>query len=74
MDLDYFGDGGVYAQLNQDNPFPRFNPGPDTWKGWRRDWMIRDFTIINEGSKNIGVEVLNLNHNTWYDIFENGDL
>ena len=36
--------------------------------------MIRDFTIINEGAKNKGVEVLNLNHNTWYDIFENGDL
>jgi hypothetical protein len=36
--------------------------------------MLRDFNIINESTKNIGVEILNLNHNTWYGIFENESL
>ena len=78
MELDYFGEDGIYAELTKGNDwrktFPDFSPGPDSWKGWRRDWMMRDFNIINESTKNIGVETLNLNHNTWYGIFENGSL
>jgi hypothetical protein len=78
MELDYFGKDGIYAELNKGSDwrktFPDFNPGFDTWKGWRRDWMLRDFNIINESTKNIGVEILNLNHNTWYGIFENESL
>ena len=36
--------------------------------------ILAHFNIINESTKNIGVETLNLNHNTWYGIFENGSL
>ena len=36
--------------------------------------MERDFNIINQSAKNIGVKILNLNHDTWYGIFDNGYL
>ena len=77
MDLDYFGQGGVYTDLTKeghDTLFKQFKPGEDSWKGWRREWMERDFNIINQSAKNIGVKILNLNHDTWYGIFDNGYL
>ena len=36
--------------------------------------MERDFNIVNLSAKNIGVKILNLNHDTWYGIFDNGYL
>tara|TARA_Y100000310_G_scaffold205335_1_gene205684 strand:- start:242 stop:1120 length:879 start_codon:yes stop_codon:yes gene_type:complete len=76
MELDYDTDAGCYGKLVDDKDwktvFPDFQPGPQVWKGWRREWMEEDFNIINKSAENIGVEIINLNPNTWYKSFEVG--
>ena len=50
MDLDYFGDGGVYTDLTkegQDTLFKQVKPGEDSWKGWRREWMERRVVVVD---------------------------
>ena len=75
LDLDYFGDGGVYAKVKDgSNIMKGFTPGPQTWQGWRRDWTKKDMNVINESAKKVGTKILNLNHDTWYGIFEKGSL
>tara|TARA_R100001377_G_C3165797_1_gene101249 strand:- start:11 stop:838 length:828 start_codon:yes stop_codon:yes gene_type:complete len=78
MDLDYFSKAGLYGNLVGDKKwnevFPNFSPGTSTWKGWRREWMGKDFEIINKSAENIGVEILNLNNNTWYKNFKPGKI
>tara|TARA_S200002703_G_scaffold159827_2_gene174953 strand:+ start:4587 stop:5417 length:831 start_codon:yes stop_codon:yes gene_type:complete len=75
MDLDYFGKGGVYGKLKDGISFDNFTPGSKVWKnGIRRKFIKRDYDVINKSAKGIGVDILNLNHNTWYGIFNNGSL
>ena len=75
IDLDYFGEDGVYANLKDGSKIMKgFIPGPNTWKGWRRNWTLRDMNIINESAKKIGVKIINLNKNTWYKTFDVGNL
>ncbi len=76
MDLTYNSKGGVYGKLKDGISLTHnFNPNLNDWIGGsKRKFVMRDFRIINEGAKNIGVDILNLNHNTWYGIFENGNL
>ena len=75
MELDYFS-GDLYGQLKNNeswqNRWPGFTPGGETWQGWRREYMLKDFNIINESAKNIGTRIINLTHNTWYRTFEEG--
>jgi len=76
MELDYFNNG-VYAELNDNETWqhrwPGFTPGPGTWKGWRKDYIVKDFNIINESAKNIATKIINLTKDTWYSIFEEGN-
>tara|TARA_R100001377_G_C3168191_1_gene102052 strand:- start:96 stop:950 length:855 start_codon:yes stop_codon:yes gene_type:complete len=75
IDLDYFGEEGVYAKVKNGSKIMNgFTPGSQTWQGWRRDWTIKDMNIINDSAKKIGTKIINLNHNTWYGIFEKGSL
>ena len=78
MDLDYSLADGIFSNLvdekNWREVFPDFNPGSQTWAGWRRDWMKKDFEIMNKSAENVGVEILNLNHNTWYKNFKPGKI
>ena len=76
MDLDYHGPKGHYANVKGGGKVPPSAsslPG-NSWSDWRKNWIIRDFNIVNESAKKIGVEILNLNHNTWYKIFKHGNL
>ena len=82
MDLDYGKDPmnneTIYGKLVDGKDwrtvFPNFQPGSQTWKGWRREWMEEDFNIINKSAENIGVEIINLNPNTWYKSFKTGSI
>tara|TARA_R110000851_G_scaffold92489_1_gene201842 strand:+ start:5812 stop:6669 length:858 start_codon:yes stop_codon:yes gene_type:complete len=79
MDLDYGNHKeNIYGKLVDDKDwrtvFPNFQPGSQTWKGWRKEWMEEDFNIINKSAENIGVEIINLNPNTWYKSFKAGSI
>ena len=44
------------------------------WKHVFRDTLIDDMRILRESAELTGSRIINLNHNAWYDSFEQGDL
>jgi len=74
MDLDHFTKNGFYAKLNKGVGLENYSPPPKAWKEFRRDWISRDFNVVNKSAKNINVNIFNLNHDTWYEIFKKGYL
>ena len=72
MDLDYHSSEGTYAKLKDGCTIP--GSPSNAWTDWRRDWITRDFNIINESAKNIGTKIINLTPNPWYKIFELGTI
>ena len=60
----------TYANLKENSFLQGHTPPPQAWKDHRKDWIFRDFSIVNESAKNINVDIINLNHNTWYNIFK----
>tara|TARA_Y100000296_G_scaffold4327_1_gene5676 strand:- start:4614 stop:5549 length:936 start_codon:yes stop_codon:yes gene_type:complete len=46
----------------------------DHWKIIFKDFLLDDMRILDESAKNLGIEIVNLNKNSWHDIFEKGDL
>jgi len=72
MDLDYNIGTNSHAELKKGEILPG-TPG-NSWSDWRRNWILRDFNIVNESAKCINTDIINLTHNTWYGIFEEGNI
>ena len=74
MGLDPHTDKGTYAELNKNTSLQDYKAPAHVWKDHRRDWILRDFNIVNESAKNIGTKIINLHPNPWYKIFEIGEI
>jgi len=72
MDLDYNISTESHAELKEGEILPG-TPG-NSWSDWRQDWITRDFNIVNESAKCINTDIINLTHNTWYGIFQEGNI
>ena len=46
----------------------------DHWKIIFKDFLLDDMRILDESAKNLGIEIVNLNKNSWHDVFVKGDL
>tara|TARA_R110000824_G_scaffold12890_4_gene56201 strand:+ start:454 stop:1410 length:957 start_codon:yes stop_codon:yes gene_type:complete len=72
MDLDYRKDG-PYAQnsVGAERYFP-----PGTYGHFKlfHKHIENDLTIINESARKLGIKIINLNKDAWYDSFEKGPL
>ena len=44
------------------------------WKIIFRDFILDDMRIIDESAKRLGVKIINLNRESWHDIFSKGEL
>ena len=72
MDLDYQSSKGSYAKLKDNVSMPDI--ARNAWSDWRKQWITRDFNIINDSANNIGTKIINLKENAWYGIFEQGNI
>ena len=46
----------------------------DHWKVIFRDFLLDDMRILKESAVNLGIKIINLNKNSWHNVFEKGDL
>ena len=60
----------LYAELKSDGNIP--GEASNAWTDWRREWIVRDFNIVNDSAKNVNVNIYNLKNNAWYKIFKPG--
>jgi len=44
------------------------------WSQIYKDFLLDDMRILNESAKLLGTKIINLNQNSWYDVFEKGDI
>mgnify|MGYP003112033635 FL=1 len=71
LDLDY---SAGYANTAKDhNQF--IHPGNvGHWKYAYKDFLLDDMRIIRESAELLGIKIVNLNKNSWYNTFTKGDL
>ena len=69
MDLDY---SIGYADTNANLPINFPNVGH--WKHVFRDFILDDMTILKESAENLGIKIINLDKNSWHNVFVKGDL
>ena len=79
MDLDYHDPKGPYAKLKENKSVEDSElistwgiANRNAWSDWRREWIVRDFNIVNDRAKNVNVNIYNLKNNAWYKIFKPG--
>jgi hypothetical protein len=46
----------------------------DHWKIIYRDFLLDDMRILDESAKRLGIQIVNLNKDSWHEIFLKGDL
>ena len=44
------------------------------WKHVYRNYLTDDMRIIKESAEKLGINIVNLNKNAWYDVFDKGDI
>ncbi len=69
MDLDY---SMGYASSEADLPINFPNIGH--WKHVFREFILDDMIILKESAENLGIEIINLDKNSWHNVFIKGDL
>ena len=69
MDLDY---SIGYADTNANLPINFPNVGH--WKHVFRDFILDDMAILKESAENLGIKIINLDKNSWHNVFVKGDL
>jgi len=75
MDLDY--EAGYADNDNERGIHTKkhINPGNlGHWKYVYRNFLLDDMKILKESAELLGIKIINLNKNTWYDVFEFGNL
>lgn len=43
------------------------------WKHSYRESILSDMKILKESAENLGIKIINLNKNSWHDVFEKGE-
>ena len=46
----------------------------DHWKVIYKDFLLDDMRILSESASNVGIKIINLNKNSWHNVFVKGDL
>ena len=69
MDLDY---SAGYADTNANLPINFPNVGH--WKHVFREFILDDMRILKESAESLGIKIINLDKNSWHDVFVKGDL
>ena len=44
------------------------------WKVIYRDFLLDDMRILKESAEKLGIKIINLNKESWHDVFEKGEL
>ena len=71
MDLDYSLGYAAAEYKNYHSP----NIGNiGHWKITYKDFLLDDMRILKESAELLGIKIINLNNNAWYDVFEKGSL
>ena len=56
------------------NPRATFNEGHmGHWKKIYKKFLIDDMRILNESAKLVGIDIINLNKNSWHNEFAKGN-
>ena len=71
MDLDY---SLGYAEAEHKNYHIPNIGNVGHWKKCYKNFLIDDMRILNESARLLNTKIVNLNKNSWYDVFEKGDL
>ena len=71
MDLDY---SLGYAKTDFKNYHIPNAGNVGHWKVAHRDFLLDDMRILRESAENLGIKVINLNEESWYNIFDIGNL
>tara|TARA_R110000824_G_scaffold273447_1_gene461921 strand:+ start:201 stop:1145 length:945 start_codon:yes stop_codon:yes gene_type:complete len=71
MDLDY---KSGYAENAKSSTYTPNIGNVGHWKHVYRKFLLDDMRILKESADFMGIKIINLNKNAWYDVFEFGDL
>ena len=71
MDLDY---KAGYAHNDKKFTYTPNIGNVGHWKHVYKEFLLDDMRILKESAELMGIKIINLNKNAWYDVFEFGDL
>tara|TARA_R110000824_G_scaffold101386_6_gene240880 strand:- start:13969 stop:14913 length:945 start_codon:yes stop_codon:yes gene_type:complete len=72
LDLDY-----TLGYAEGDTDKPNYIPNSGNVGHWRhvyKQFLLDDMRILRDSAKNLGIEIINLNKDSWHNIFNTGDL